>query len=180
MLQNWTMDIRRNDTDSETNGPNGHGCGEHGPPADGHPQDDAYTCRCDPKFEGENCKTPTASEEATIVGVVLGSVAVLLLGGLAAARYQLHVAKNRPINVGAMQTELRQRLGLALPTDIGPQEFGITLALEDGDGDDELIDLDGDATYEDGVDLASELQPALPSTTFNPVFDVGSSAGSAN
>ena len=180
VLQSWVMDVRPKDTANVTNGPNGHGCGDHGESDDVKPQDDAYTCRCNPHFEGQNCETPTAApqEATTLIGAVLGSVAAVLLFGLAAVRYQLHIAKNRPINVGAMQTELLQRLGLALPTDIGPQEFGITLTLEDADTDDPMLSLDEEAegTYEGDLDLQPMLSAPL---TFNAVFSIGAAAANA-
>lgn len=61
-----------------------------------------------------------------------------------------------------MQAELLQRLGLGVPTDIGPHEFGVILTLEDGDGDDDMLVFDGDAacgdhtmlnTYDDELEL---------------------------
>ena len=105
----------------------------------------------------------------------------LLLLGLAFVRHQLHVEKNRPANVGAMQAVLLERLGISLPTDIGPHEFGITLTLvatnDSDDTDDTLPDLDANAeeTYEDTLD--TELQPML-STTFNAAFGIAEPTGS--
>ena len=184
-IANVSFNVQHSDEYSPKYGPGGKGCA-HGNPLDTIEFDQVFSCNCTGSgFHGPNCATSNASsstETAQTVGTVLGVVAALLLLGLAVVRHQLHVEKNRPANVGAMQAELLERLGISLPTDIGPHEFGIALTLlvtNDGDDDDDaLLDLDLNAedTYEDTLD--TELQPML-STTFNAAFNIADPAGSA-
>ena len=173
-LSTWTMDVRHKDTDKVTNGPHGRGCGKHGTPEDLledlHPQNDAYTCRCDSAFDGDDCDV---WEAGMIIGTVLGSVAVLLFAGLLIVQRQLHAAKHRPVDVGAMQTELLRRFGLALPTDIGPNEFGITLTLDNVDCDDQMLDLDACWVHRNPYEDENELLPMHGA----PTFDAGAVDG---
>ena len=92
-LHNWTMDIRTPDTVNVANGPHGRGCGDHGLPVDTHPQNDAYTCMCNSKYEGDNCddklsksasKTPLIA--ACAVSGVLAIGVVLLTQALCKRR----------------------------------------------------------------------------------------------
>ena len=115
---------------------------------------------------------PHGSVDATslVAVVVLAGLSFVLTGAFVVSRVQLYRANRLPQDFDAMQTEILERLGLGLPTDIGPQEFGVTLTLEDADSDDEMLDLDKGETYEDNL----ELQPMLPTaTTFNTTIEIG-------
>ena len=77
VLQAWNMDLRHSDTSTVANGPDGRGCGAHGTPVDGQPQDDAYTCVCDPGSGGDNCETSDSSGAESASGPLLIASGVL-------------------------------------------------------------------------------------------------------
>ena len=125
----WTMLVRA--------GPNGRQCGEHGSP---DPTDDAlniYGCICVDGFGGDNCANSPAvalaasddGADSITIGASLGSVVFLIVAALIATRIQVYRLEHRPVDMGGMQDEVLDGLGIRLSKDIADHEFGVRLTL---------------------------------------------------
>ena len=125
----WTMLVRA--------GPNGRQCGEHGSP---DPADDAlniYGCICVDGFGGDNCANSPAvalaasddGADSITIGASLGSVVFLIVAALIATRIQVYRLEHRPVDMGGMQDEVLDGLGIRLSKDIADHEFGVRLTL---------------------------------------------------
>lgn len=95
--------IGKPDCDDPTNGPGGRGCdSDHGTCIDFEPFtggeegehdipgrfDNAFTCRCSDKYEGDTCSSPPFDPTATIAGGVSGSIILIIAIGLSYILYQ--------------------------------------------------------------------------------------------
>jgi hypothetical protein len=139
------MQFAYKDTDGRSSaaGPHGQPCQNGGQPVEDQPDtnwaahfDGRYSCNCTQGYTGDNCEELTGPSQSsqnsgtdTAIEAMLGTAAVLLLAALVAFRVQIYRLKHQPLDVGGMQEEVLQSLGLAAATDIGPLEFGITLVL---------------------------------------------------
>jgi serine/threonine protein kinase len=126
------------------------GCENNGTVTDG-PEDSTtefdgfITCVCTPGYEGPNCgeyiePPPAAGASSSdgntaLIGGSLGAVLFVMLAALIANRFQVYRLKHTPIDVEGMQAEVMQSLGLVATTNIGPQEFGVTLILDESPGE---------------------------------------------
>lgn len=172
-LYNVTFEFLEADTANVTNGPAGRDCaGGTDQRVDVIEFDGAYTCNCptDGTTTGLNCDVAAASVSdssgsgtSTMVLAVVCSIVGLLIIVLAISRYEVYRAKHRPVDMEAMQDEIRALLGLGSANfDIKPNEFGVNLlwhTVEDG------VTLECSDAHRIGQELLASLrsQSNLPS-----------------
>ena len=120
-------------------GTNGHAV--HNRTDDPAANNNTFVCDCgDTGWDGATCDTPPGSSvssaaadgdhSAAVVGASLGLVLAILLAVLSAYRIQISRLKHRPVDVNGMQQALLESLGLGASTDIGADEFGISLSFD--------------------------------------------------
>ena len=155
----WHMHIR--------SGPNGRRCDpDHGVVTDS-PTDalnHTYTCTCTDHYNGTHCNiappvnvaaaSSSDDNEATslLVGGPLGAVVFLMVVAIMASRAQVYRLKHRPLDMGGMQDDVLDGLGIRLPKDIGAHEFGVSFTFD--------ADLDPSSMAEPGL---AELCTAMTS-----------------
>jgi len=93
---------------------------------------------------------------AVVVGASLGLVLAVLLAVLSAYHIQIYRLKHRPVDVNGMQQALLESLGLGASTDIGADEFGISLSF-----DRSPLDAAGQLSDRFREDLVSTLRNAV-------------------
>ena len=127
-LVQWDMHIRE--------GPNSGPCTNDGVPADS--DSDVYACRCLGGFTGDNCEllpavgaasSGTDAGDSVVTGASLGGVLFLIAVVAIAFRVQGYRRKHQPADMKAMQGEVLEGLGMALPKNIGDHEFGLSLSM---------------------------------------------------
>ena len=121
--------IRRPDTSNVANGPNGRGCGDHGTRVDGHSQDDAYTCMCNSKYEGDNCeiepsKAPSSGTDMTTVTVagIIAGVVVVVIGAVLIYKLKKPAAGGAASYSGMQNTELDEASSTGMQKPRYPQQ----------------------------------------------------------
>ena len=132
--------------------------------------DNTYSCDCSSGWTGEageiqplsTADSAAASDsdsdsDSALPIVALGAVIGLMLVVLIGFRVQVCRLKHRPVDVSGMSAEVMQSLGLVATTNIGPNEFGITLHFDEcpRDGSDEL-------SQQFKSDLIATLRKATP------------------
>jgi len=141
---NVTFAILPADVDNpEASGPNGNLCANGGTSTDvydGESEfDHSYTCLCVGGFGGDNCEEDLAQGSLgraqsdggglvtyTSVGIILFLV-VIVIG---VSRYQVHRARNRPVDMSAFQDDILASLGLGAKLSVEKDEIGLALHLD--------------------------------------------------
>lgn len=146
VIVEMTFEVLPQDTEDPGNGPGGRDC-ENGFRVDEVEFNAAFTCSCGKIFEGPNCENMVSSPAATsaadadtssAIGSLVAGLVVLVLIGVTLLRYKMYRLKHSPVDVKALQDELLQSMGIALATNIGNHELGITLCFDSLDGLDQL------------------------------------------
>lgn len=139
ILYNITFHFLQADVATPTNGPGGRDCfGGSDQRVDGVEFDQSYTCTCpqDGSTQGPNCEfaqaaTGTDTTATNSAYAVVGVIGAILLIVAAVARWQVIRARNRPINLSALQQELLEALGNGNHAlSIQPHEVGMTLRFD--------------------------------------------------
>ena len=134
----WSIAPKRHsDLDSTVNGPNGSDCAR-GVRVDVVPFDGMFTCDCEGTgYTGDNCAdavhaggtSSSTTKAAEVTGAVLGSVIFVIAAAAVAFRVQVYRLKHRPVDMDAMQAEVREGLGMSVPN-IRSGEFGLVMSFE--------------------------------------------------
>lgn len=146
VVENITYNFLPEDiANPDASGPNGMSC-VHGSPTDTYDGlsefDLRYTCVCQPPFGGDNCdqdltdgSASSASEsgETTTtyagISVVVGAFLIVL----AISRYQVHRARQKPVDMSAVQDAILMNLGLGgASLNFGKDEFGLMIEFGHG------------------------------------------------
>jgi hypothetical protein len=144
-IGNITFDIRQADVDNpNATGPGGTPClhgGEKTDVYDGRAEFNLnYSCNCSGTgFAGDNCDqadsigaslSSSDNQVSILTYAIVGSLILLLLIALAVARIQVYRARNKPVDMTAMQDEIRGSLGMTTTMTVGPGELGLTMSFD--------------------------------------------------
>ena len=79
VVEDVLLDVRTKDVAVAAYGPNGKGCGDHGQATDaaGAGFDGSFTCKCDSRFEGDNCETEV--NDSSIVIALFSVIGMVML-----------------------------------------------------------------------------------------------------
>jgi hypothetical protein len=99
-----------------------------------------YTCDCTGTgFTGDNCEqvdiaTAASSSQndnqvSLLTYAIVGSLVAVLLVALVATRIQVYRARHRPVDMTALQDEIRGSLGMTTDMNVGPGEMGLTVTF---------------------------------------------------
>ena len=139
-VANWSFTAHYADTVTPAYGPNEADC-TNGARVDITRYDESFSCNCSETiFTGENCEQlqeSTAASSASkddvispaLMYAVVGGLIGLLLVVLAVTRIQVYRARNKPVDMTALQDEIRGSLGMTAGMNVRPDEMGLTVTF---------------------------------------------------
>jgi len=138
VVYNITLRFRSADTTHATNGPGERDCaGGSDQRVDAVEFDGAYTCNCPSDTTAPNCdvaaiaasSSSDSAQSSVIAYSVAGGLIALLFIVIVMARVHIYRARHRPVDIAAMQDEIRQSLGMTSSMSVAHDEVGLSVTF---------------------------------------------------